>query len=91
MARRGSSTARRYAEAAFQIAERDKNTAEWLAELDRLAVAVADGEVVRHLENPQIPFDTRHEAFNALFRARAMVPQVYNLIGLLLRRRRLEA
>lgn len=91
MARRGSSTARRYAEAAFQIAERDNNTDVWLAELDRLATAVGDEAVVRSLEDPQIPFETRHGAFKALFRDHAMLPQVDNLIGLLLRRRRLEA
>ena len=91
MARRGTSTARRYAEAAFQIAQRDENTEVWLAELDRLATAVSDEAVVRSLEDPQIPFETRHDAFKSLFREHAMLPQVDNMIGLLLRRRRLEA
>jgi len=90
MARLGSSSARRYAEAAFEIAERDKSTAEWLAELDRLAAALTDEEVVRRLEDPEIAFDRRHEAFKSLFRDHPMLSQVYNLVGLLLRRRRLE-
>ena len=44
MARAGTTTARRYAEAAFEIAERDGTTERWLAELDRIAAAVADDE-----------------------------------------------
>jgi len=90
MARAGTSTARRYAEAAFEIAERDKSTDEWLAELDRLAAALTDEEDVRRLEDPEIPFERRHEAFKALFKDKHMLPPVYNLIGLMLRRRRLE-
>ncbi len=90
MARSGTSTARRYAEAAFEIAERDKNTDEWLIELDRLAAALTEGEVVRRLEDPEIPFETRHAAFKSLFTGKEMLPQVYNLLGLMLRRRRLE-
>lgn len=90
MARAGTSTARRYAEAAFEIAERDKNTDQWLTELDRLASALADAAVVRSLEDPEIAFDRRHEAFKALFTDKPMLPQVYNLVGLMLRRRRLE-
>lgn len=90
MARPGTSTARRYAEAAFEIAERDKNTELWLAQLDRLAAALTDDEVVRRLEDPETSFDKRHDSFKALFTDGQMLPQVYNLIGLMLRRRRLE-
>ena len=90
MARLGNSTARRYAEAAFELAQRDKNPAEWLADLDRIAAALGDDEVVRRLEDPEIAIDRRHDAFKALFRERPMLPQVFNLIGLLLRRRRLD-
>jgi F-type H+-transporting ATPase subunit delta len=91
MARAGTTTARRYAEAAFEIAERDKNTDLWLAQLDRLTAALADEGVVRSLEDPEIPIETRHDAFKALFTDSPMVPQVWNLLGLMLRRRRLES
>jgi F-type H+-transporting ATPase subunit delta len=91
MARAGKSTARRYAEAAFEIAERDHNTDQWLRQLDRVAAALSDEEVVRRLEDPEVPFDKRHDAFKALFRDEQMLPQVYALLGLVLRRRRLES
>jgi F-type H+-transporting ATPase subunit delta len=91
MARAGTSTARRYAEAAFEIAERDKTTDEWLAQLDRLAAAMRDEQAVRMLEDPEIPFEKRHAAFKALFTEPQMMPQIYNLVGLILRRRRLES
>jgi F-type H+-transporting ATPase subunit delta len=91
MARAGTTTARRYAEAAFEIAQRDQNTDLWLTQLDRLSAALTDEDSVRRLEDPEIPFETRHAAFKALFTDRAMVAQVYNLLGLVLRRRRLES
>jgi F-type H+-transporting ATPase subunit delta len=90
MARAGTSTARRYAEAAFEIAERDKNTDTWLAQLDRLAAALNDDEVVRRLEDPETPVDKRQNVFKVLFKDGQMLPQVNNLVGLMLRRRRLE-
>ena len=45
----------------------------------------------RRLEDPEIPLDERHQAFKALFRDSEMLPQVYNLVVLVLRRRRLES
>ena len=90
MARPGTSTARRYAEAAFEIAERDKNTDTWLAQLDRLAAALTDDEVVRRLEDPETPLPKRQDVFKALFPDGQMLLQVNNLMALMLRRRRLE-
>jgi len=91
MARARTTTARRYAEAAFELAERDGKVDVWLSQLDRVAVAVSDPAVVRRLENPQSPFDERHAAFRSLFSKDEMLPQVWNLLGLVLRRRRLES
>jgi len=91
MARAGKSTARRYAEAAFEIAERDQTVDTWLAQLDRLASALMEADVVRRLEDPEIPIDERHQAFKPLFSDNEMLPQVYNLLGLVLRRRRLDS
>ena len=45
---------------------------------------------MRRLEDPEVHFERRHEAFKALFTERGMLPQVYNLVGLMLRRRRLD-
>jgi F-type H+-transporting ATPase subunit delta len=91
MARARTTTARRYAEAAFELAERDGKVEEWLTQLDRVAAAVSDPAVVRRLENPQSPFDERHAAFRSVFGKDEMLPQVWNLVGLVLRRRRLES
>jgi F-type H+-transporting ATPase subunit delta len=91
MARARTTTARRYAEAAFEIAQRDGTVDEWLSQLDRIAAAMADSSVVRRLENPHVPFEERHAAFRSLFGAGQMLPQVWNLLGLVLRRRRLES
>lgn len=91
MARAGKTTARRYAEAAFEIAERDRKTDEWLAELERISAALTEERIIRVLEDPAIPFDQRHAAFKSLFADHDMLPQVWNLLGLMLRRRRLES
>jgi F-type H+-transporting ATPase subunit delta len=45
---------------------------------------------VRVLEDPEIPVETRRDAFKAVFTDTQMLPQVWNLIGLIMRRRRLE-
>jgi len=86
-----TTTARRYAEAAFEIAQRDGTTEEWLAELERLASAMSDQGVVRRLEDPEIPIERRQQAFRSLFPDHDMLPPVWNMVGLVLRRRRLES
>jgi F-type H+-transporting ATPase subunit delta len=91
MARARTTTARRYAEAAFEIAERDGTVEEWLRQLDRIAASLSDPAVLRRLENPILPFDDRHGAFRSLFTEGQLLPQVWNLLGLILRRRRLES
>lgn len=89
MARLPSTTARRYAEAVFQIAQRDGTVEAWLEQLDRVAAALIDEEVVRRLEDPAVPFAERHAAFRALFKTDMLAP-LYSLLGIVLRRRRLE-
>jgi F-type H+-transporting ATPase subunit delta len=91
MARGSTTTARRYAEAAFEIAQRDGNVDAWLGQLQRIAAALDDPLVVRRLEDPHVPFAARHAAFRSLFTDAEMLPQVWNLVGLVLRRRRLES
>lgn len=91
MARATTSTARRYAEAAFELAQRDGNVELWLVQLERIAAALADPGIVRRLENPDVPVTERHAAFRGLFRDGEMLPHVWNLLGLVLRRRRLDS
>lgn len=89
MAGSRTSVARRYAEAAFQLAERDGNVEQWLDQLGVLATAVSDADLARRLENPQVPVDERLQAARAVLGSGA-VPQLVNLVRLVLRRRRVE-
>ena len=90
MARVRTSTARRYAEAAFDIAQRDGTVDTWLLQLESIAAALSDPTVVRRLEDPSVPVRDRQAALVALFGGE-MLPQLSNLLGLVLRRRRLES
>ena len=87
MARPTSST-RRYAEAAFEIALRDGNVEAWLEQLQQAARIGADDEVVDRLSDPAVPFDTRARALESALGAE-LIPQLRNLLLLLMRRRRL--
>jgi F-type H+-transporting ATPase subunit delta len=89
MARRDSA-ARRYAEAAFQVASRDGTLAEWRSELDAAASVAGDERVIKILANPAIPVERRASVLAELLGDRASRP-VQNLIQLLLRRGRIEA
>ena len=88
MARR-ESAARRYAEAAFQVATRDKTVEAWRSELDSAAAIVAEERIGRALANPSIPLQTRIATAEATF-GPLVGRQVLNLIALLLRRGRIE-
>lgn len=88
MARRDSG-ARRYAEAAFQVAMRDDTLETWRSELDAAATIVSDERAVKVLANPAIPAERRAEVIRQLLKGRISEP-VQNLIQLLLRRGRIE-
>jgi F-type H+-transporting ATPase subunit delta len=55
-----------------------------------VGAALSDDTVVRRLEDPSVALSDRHAAFEALFEGSRMLAQLSNLIGLVLRRRRLE-
>jgi F-type H+-transporting ATPase subunit delta len=88
MARRDTAV-RRYAEAAFQVAVRDKTVDQWRSELDTAATIVADAKVGHALANPSIPLDERIATAAATFGEIVSRP-VLNLIGLMLRHGRIE-
>ena len=83
------STARRYAEAAFEIAQRDGTVEQWLTQLESLGTIAADAQTVRRLEDPAVPFEVRREALLGALGGQTL-PQVRNLLELILRRRRIE-
>ena len=87
---RRTSTARRYAEASFEIAERDGTVEQWMEQLSIVARIAADPSTVRRLENPQVPFEVRLNALHAAL-GEDMLPQMGNLLALVLRRRRVES
>lgn len=88
MARRDGA-ARRYAEAAFQVAMRDDTLEAWRAELDVASSIAGDERALRVLANPAIPAERRAAALTELLGSRVSQP-VLNLVALLLRRGRIE-
>lgn len=67
MPRRPTTTARRYAEAAFELAERDGTHDAWLAALSAAAEALTEEAVLRIVDNPAISLRERQEAVEAIF------------------------
>ena len=88
MARR-ETAARRYAEAAFEVAMRDDAVGAWRSELDTAAAIVADERVGRMLANPALPLEQRLEMAKSIF-GKSVSQHVLNLIGLMLRRGRIH-
>lgn len=88
MARSGAA-AHRYAEAAFELAERESTFDRWRDDL-RLAAELADDPAVtRILDNPAIPLTDREELLARLLKGRLSGP-AYNLVRLLAQRSTLE-
>jgi F-type H+-transporting ATPase subunit delta len=88
MARRETAI-RRYAEAAFQVAIRDKAVEQWRADLETAAAIVAEPKVGRALANPSTPLEERTATAEATF-SKIVARPVLNLIELMLRRGRIE-
>jgi F-type H+-transporting ATPase subunit delta len=88
MARRDTA-ARRYAEAAFEVAMRDGSLERWRPELDLAAGIAGDERALDVLANPSVPLERRSKALDALLGDRVSRP-VRNLIQLMLRRGRIE-
>ena len=87
MAKRDSA-ARRYAEAAFQVAGRDGTVDVWRRELEAAETIVGQAVIGRTLANPAISLETRAAAIDTTFGPVASRP-VINLIQLMLRRGRI--
>jgi len=88
MAKRDSA-ARRYAEAAFQVAQRDGTVDAWRRELEDAATVVAVPAIGHTLANPSVALDTRAASVEQTLGHIASRP-VLNLIQLMLRRGRIE-
>ena len=88
MARRDTA-ARRYAEAAFEVAMRDGTLERWRADLDLAAAIAGEKRALDVLANPAIPIERRATALDQMLGTR-LSDQAKNLIRLLLRRGRIE-
>lgn len=89
MARQGTA-ARRYAEAAFEVAMRDGTLEAWRSELDLATSIVSDERALDVLANPAIPTEKRAAVVEDLL-GRHISRPVLNLIQLMLRRGRIES
>ena len=86
---RGGSAARRYAEAAFQLAERDNALDRWRDDLAFAAQVAADPRVARSVGSPMVPLAERERMLEELLGAHVSRP-AFNLVRLLVQRRNLE-
>ena len=91
---RHSTAARRYAEAAFEIARRDGTEDAWGAALGAASHVLGSADVLRILENPALPLQGRLGAARAALGA-ASIPQpvgaqLPNLVGMLVARGRVS-
>ncbi len=88
MARPGAA-ARRYAEAAFELAARDGSHDRWAEDLRLAAETLADRQVAAVVDNPAIPLVEREKLLERLLGGRISRP-AFNLVRLLTQRARIE-
>jgi F-type H+-transporting ATPase subunit delta len=83
------STARRYAEAALSIAERDDSLDTWVAALETATTRLGVPELMRILADPALPFESRRSVAEQVM-ADVVTGGPRNLVLLLVRRGRIE-
>jgi len=76
-----SSTARRYAEAVFDIARRDGTEDAWLVALEAAAHVLGPAEVLRIVENPAIPLSQRRRAVRTALSAESVASVASGLLA----------
>ncbi|MBI2776373.1 MAG: F0F1 ATP synthase subunit delta [Chloroflexi bacterium] len=87
---RPTTAARRYAEAAFELATRDGDVDAWAAGLALAAGVAGDADVNRIVDNPAVPLGKRNAVVASVLAGRAPAG-VLNLAQLLVRRGRFES
>lgn len=86
---RPATAARRYAEAAFELASRDGTQDAWQDDLGLVVQLLADEQVARRVDNPAVPIGDRRRLIDTLLDGRVSKP-VHNLVRLLNERARIE-
>ena len=89
MAGQTSTAARRYAEAAFELASRDKALDAYAEGLDLAAGMLAEGDALDVLRSPARPLKQRTEIVDGLLASRVPEP-VLKLVGLLVERGKVD-
>src|SRR5919107_1201206 len=89
MAQPGSTAARLYAEAAFQLASRDDAIDAYGEGLDQAARTLSETTVLGVLRNPAQPLRQRIEIVDAMLASRVPEP-VLKLVGLLVERGKID-
>ena len=82
-------SARRYAEAAFEIAQRDGELHPWRKDLDTAAAILSEEHVARVVENPAVPLPARREVISKLL-AKRVSDKPARLVDLLVSRGRAD-
>lgn len=77
--------ARRYAQAAFELAEEKGQLDEWRRDLDRLAITFSDPKMIAMFANPRQTQEVRDGLMQQLLQGK-INPLVYNLVKLLVDR-----
>ena len=78
--------AKRYAQAAFELADKAGNLTDWQRGLERIAEFMSDPEVARMLENTRVPQESKHRLIAAGLADLPALP--LNLARLLVRKGR---
>jgi F-type H+-transporting ATPase subunit delta len=86
---RPTTASRRYAEAAFELAQRDDALDTWAKDLATAAELLGDERVARVVDNPARPFAQRRAVIDKLL-AKRVSPHAQRLVTLLSERGRLE-
>ncbi len=88
MTGRQGRVARRYAQAAFEVARERGQVENWLEELERLVDLLEGTEAGAFLAAPQVPFGAKEQLVHQALAG--FLPEVRNLVLLLVRRRRIR-
>ncbi len=84
----GSSSARRYAQAVFDIAKERRDFQPWQDDLTRLADIFSDRDVANFLENPKVSYEQKAKALSQ--HLAGLRPLARNLALLLVQRNRIR-
>jgi len=82
-------SSKRYAQAAFQIAQENNTLEEWRPDLRRIAELAQDSEIASLLENPKLPFELKMKL--AQERLDKISPLALNFAYLLIAKSRLKS